>query len=256
MEKKKVFFISDLHLGADYMDGTHNAERRVIEWIDSVRDEMAELYLMGDILDYWYEYRYVVPRGYVRFFGKLAELSDNGVKVHWFIGNHDIWIFDYLPYELGIEVIDGSLIREIMGRRFFLAHGDGVGRHSRTFRFLRALFRNRLCQRLYAAIHPRWTVPFAHGWSSHSRRSHKDEPTIEAPDCNGMRRFVDEYSAKHPYIDYYVFGHFHIVKNITLANKAHLIILGDWISKFSYASFDGYNLEIKYFKRQSKMLND
>lgn len=249
MEKKNVFFISDLHLGAGNMADTHRAERRVIEWIDSVRDEMAELYLMGDILDYWYEYRYVVPRGFVRFFGKLAELSDSGVKVHWFIGNHDIWIFDYLPRELGIEVVDGTLVRDIMGRRFFLAHGDGVGRQSRMLHFLRALFRNRLCQRLYSAIHPRWTVPFAHGWSSHSRHSHKGEPTKEHPDCIGTMRYIEEYSISHPEIDFYIFGHFHIVEDIRLqSGNARMVILGDWTSKFSYASFDGTDLEIGYFK--------
>ena len=125
--QKKAYFISDLHLGASYIADTHKAERRVIEWLESVRGDMGELYLLGDILDYWYEYRYVVPRGYVRFFGKLAELSDAGVKIRWFIGNHDIWIFDYLPCELGIEVIDGSATCEILGQKFFLAHGYASG---------------------------------------------------------------------------------------------------------------------------------
>ena len=245
---KKVYFISDLHLGASYIPDTHAAERHLISWIDSVRDEMAELYLMGDILDYWYEYRYVVPRGVVRFFGKLAELSDAGVKVHWFIGNHDIWIFDYLPGEIGVEVVDGSVVRDIMGKRFFLAHGDGVGRHSRTFMFLRALFRNRACQRLYAAVHPRWTVPFANGWSNFSRKSHKKVPSVDDNACSSTRRYVEQYCLEHPDIDYYVFGHFHVVEDIILPNKSHMVILGDWIRHFSYASFDGEKLEIGYFK--------
>lgn len=245
---KKAYFISDLHLGANYTADTHAAERRIIRWIDSVRDDMVELYLMGDILDYWYEYRYVVPRGFVRFFGKLAELSDNGVQIYWFIGNHDIWIFDYLPQELGINVIDGSIVRDVIGKRFYLAHGDGVGKHSCAFRFLRTLFRNRVCQRLYAAIHPRWTVPFAHGWSSHSRLSHSGETTMDAPGCNGMRKYVEQYAAMHPDIDYYVFGHFHIVEDARLPqSNSRLVILGDWINKFSYASFDGNKLEISYF---------
>lgn len=251
--QKKAYFISDLHLGASYIADTHKAERRVIEWLESVRGDMGELYLLGDILDYWYEYRYVVPRGYVRFFGKLAELSDAGVKIRWFIGNHDIWIFDYLPRELGIEVIDGSATCEILGQIFFLAHGDGVGKHSRTFRFLRALFRNKLCQRLYAAVHPRWTIPFAHGWSSHSRQSHKCKTTTESPDCSGMIKYVEEYSVTHPEVSYFVFGHFHIVENRQLrSGNAHLIILGDWIDKFSYATFDGNTLEIKYFNPENQ----
>ena len=242
----EAFFLSDLHLGARYSDDIHDAERRVTRWLDSVRHEMAELYLMGDILDYWYEYRYVVPRGYVRFFGKLAELSDSGVKIHWFIGNHDIWIFDYLPHELGIEVIDGSAIRDIMGSRFFLAHGDGVGRHSLSFRFLRALFRNRLCQHLYAAIHPRWTVPFANGWSSLSRQSHKEVPSVDDQACRATRRYVEKYSTTHPDINYYVFGHFHVAEDIAMPNNARMVVLGDWIKLFTYASFDGTTLELRH----------
>ena len=246
---KKAYFISDLHLGASYMD-THQAERRITQWLDSVKGDMAELYLMGDILDYWYEYRYVVPRGYVRFFGKLAELSDAGVKIYWFIGNHDIWIFDYLPAELGITVIDGNATLDIMGSRFFLGHGDGVGYHPRTFRFLRALFRNRLCQRLYSAIHPRWSVPFAHNWSNHSRQSHNKENAIAPPDYSGIQRYIEEFSSSHPDIHYYVFGHFHTVKNITMPNGSRMVILGDWINKFSYASFDGNSLKIGYHTEQ------
>ena len=126
MALKKVYFLSDLHLGASYFADPRAKERAVVQWLDSIKNTAAEIYLLGDILDYWYEYRTVVPRGYVRFLGKLAELSDAGVKLHWFIGNHDIWIFDYLPSEIGVEVIDGSVEREIMGKRFFLAHGDGV----------------------------------------------------------------------------------------------------------------------------------
>ena len=142
MALKKVYFLSDLHLGASYFADPRAKERAVVQWLDSIKNTAAEIYLLGDILDYWYEYRTVVPRGYVRFLGKLAELSDAGVKLHWFIGNHDIWIFDYLPSEIGVEVIDGSVEREIMGKRFFLAHGDGVGRHEWSFALIRGIFRN------------------------------------------------------------------------------------------------------------------
>ena len=125
---KKAFFISDLHLGARYSDDIHDAERRVTRWLDSVRHEMAELYLMGDILDYWYEYRYVVPRGYVRFFGKLAELSDSGVKIHWFIGNHDIWIFDYIPHELGTPTMDSAVCQRLVKPEPAVTQGSSIGR--------------------------------------------------------------------------------------------------------------------------------
>ena len=160
----KTYFISDLHLGASYFKDPLENERKVVRFLDSIKSDARCIYLLGDILDYWYEYKTVVPRGFTRFFGKIAELSDAGIEIHWFIGNHDIWIFDYLPHELGVQVHDGTMLTEIDGKRFFLSHGDNVGKLERSFRFLRALFRNRFCQKLYAAIHPRWTVGFVHNW--------------------------------------------------------------------------------------------
>lgn len=161
----KAYFLSDLHLGAPYFTDSKEAEKRVVSFLDEIKDDAEVIYLLGDILDYWYEYRYVVPRGFVRFFGKLAELADKGIRIVWFIGNHDIWIFDYLPSELGIEVVDGSLVEEIDGKIFFMTHGDGIGRLKPSFRFLRGLFRNKACQKAFSAIHPRWTVPFAYSLS-------------------------------------------------------------------------------------------
>ena len=185
----------------------------------------------------------MVPRGYVRFLGKLAELSDAGVKLHWFIGNHDIWIFDYLPSELGVEVIDGSVERVIMGKRFFLAHGDGVGRHEWSFALIRSLFRNRFCQWLYGAIHPRWTIPFAHGWSSHSRKSDGMKPSEKAIEC--VEKFTAEYASTHSEIDYFVYGHLHILKNEPVGAKSRMVVLGDWITLNSWAEFDGDSLVLK-----------
>ena len=123
-----AYFLSDLHLGAPYFADSREAEKRVVDFLDSIKEEGDALFLLGDILDYWYEYRYVVPRGFVRFFGKLAELADRGVRIVWFIGNHDIWIFDYLPTELGIEVVDGYAVEELDGHKFLMTHGDGIGR--------------------------------------------------------------------------------------------------------------------------------
>ncbi|MDE7343684.1 MAG: UDP-2,3-diacylglucosamine diphosphatase, partial [Muribaculaceae bacterium] len=175
-----------MHLGAAYLEDSRSAEMRVVRFLDSIKEDAAEIYLLGDVLDYWYEYRYVVPKGYVRFFGKLAELTDSGIRVTWIIGNHDIWIFDYLPRELGVEVVDGVLDREVLGARMVMAHGDGVWQASRKFRFLRGLFRNKVCQHLFSAIHPRWTVPFAYAWSRHSR--HSGTPELERREADRQRR--------------------------------------------------------------------
>lgn len=246
---KKYYFLSDLHLGARYLDSRMEAERRVVDFLDHISKDAAAIYLLGDILDYWYEYKYVVPRGFVRFFGKLAELSDAGVKIKWLIGNHDIWIFDYLPTELGIEVIDGYTIEEIGNRKFYLAHGDAAGDLKRSFRLLRRIFRNRVCQRLYAAIHPRWTIPFALGWSRSSRCGGEDlsalseerKKTMIAP----LIKEAENMLQKEPDIDWFIFGHLHIMEQLSIGKSAELIVLGEWIHTCSYAVFDGESVRLE-----------
>lgn len=238
---KKVYFISDLHLGAIYLESPLEYERRVVSWLRSIEHDVSHLYMLGDVLDYWYEYRNVVPRGFVRFFGQLAAMADAGVKITWFIGNHDIWIFDYLPRELGIEVFDGERVEMILGKRFFLAHGDALGHLPGGFRFMRWLFRNKLCQRLFSAVHPRWTIPFAHRWSSHSRNFTAEKPQFAGPDREPFVDFAERYQSAHSddRIDYFVLGHRHILLDYPLKAGGNLIVLGDWIHHFSYGCWDG-----------------
>jgi UDP-2,3-diacylglucosamine hydrolase len=239
-QRTHTYFLSDLHLGANYIADRRQQERLVSAWLRSIAPTARRIYLLGDILDYWYEYRYVVPRGFTRFLGTLAEIADSGVEITWFIGNHDIWIFDYLPSEIGMRVIDGTLIEEIDGKRFFMSHGDGIGKLPLGFRLIRNLFRNKLCQTLFAAIHPRWTVGFAHRWSSHSRK----HPNI-AENSEQLVEFARKYVVVHPdEIDYFVFGHQHIVLQQKVGGGAEIVILGDWISHFSYGLFDGHRFGI------------
>jgi UDP-2,3-diacylglucosamine hydrolase len=248
MERTKTYFLSDLHLGANYLTPEREYEKRVCDFLYSIKDEAREIYLLGDILDYWYEYRYVVPRGYVRFFGALATLADAGVKIYWFIGNHDIWLFDYLRDEIGTTVIDGYITKKIGETTFFLSHGDGLGKLPLGFRFIRSMFRNRICQKLYAAIHPRWTIPFAHAWSSSNREAHAPE-AFKGED-EPMVKFAREYLADvNANIDYFIFGHLHNLVNYKLSKKSSLIILGEWISLYSYAVFDGKKLILEQFSR-------
>lgn len=249
-EKRSLtYFISDLHLGASGTD-IHAAERKICKFLRQIEPTAKRLYLMGDILDYWFEYRYVVPRGFTRFFGTLAELSDTGVEIIWYIGNHDIWIFDYLPEELGITVVDGVKIEKIDGKIFFLTHGDAVGQRKRSFRFIRSLFRNKICQKMYSSIHPRWTVPFALSWS-HSSREHPDPGynTFDA-DTDPLVAFAREYSVLHPEIDYFVFGHRHVDADISISNRTKVIILGDWITRDTYGVFDGETVKLLRYDGQ------
>lgn len=251
---RPVYFISDMHLGASYLPDARAHERRVTAFLHSLRGHAGALYLVGDVLDYWFEYRTVVPRGYVRFFGELAALADSGVSITWLTGNHDIWLFDYLRDEIGIEVVDGAITREINGKHFFIAHGDGLGRTSASFRFIRSLFRNRLCQKLYSAIHPRWTIPFAHRWSAGSRGYTPGQSAAwDGPMRNNVEAWAKTYAAEHPDTDYIVLGHHHVaVDEAVPGSRCRLIILGDWITHDTYACFDGTSLKLEKFETDSE----
>lgn len=253
MSKTATYFISDMHLGARYITNGKDIEIKLCSWLDSIKSDAKALYMLGDVLDYWYEYKHVVPKGFIRFFGKLAELADNGVKIYWFIGNHDIWLNDYFRKEIGIEIIDGEKIVEIDGKRFLLSHGDGIGYQSFGFRIIRSIFRNRICQCLYSAIHPRWTIPFAYSWSNHSRKTGTKSDEYDTATQNALlsyRRFANEYNDLHPdaKIDYFVFGHLHTLLDEELKNGARLIVLGDWIKLFSFAKYSYGNLTIDTVK--------
>lgn len=244
---KKAVFLADLHLGATYDQANREVEKSAVRFLDSIKEDVSELYLLGDILDYWFEYRHVVPRGYVRFFGKLAELADAGVRITWFIGNHDIWIFDYLPSELGIEVVDGSLHRSILGSEFCLQHGDAIVGDP-MFRFLRSLFRNRVCQRLYANIHPRWTVGFAYACSRRSRmkKSGLDDESFHLID--GMRKWCADAIKEGDPTKYFVFGHLHAAYDESLPDNRHLIVLPAWNVTKKFGVFDGNVFKICKFE--------
>ena len=254
--RKKIYFASDAHLGARFHKDPLAVEKRLVRWLDSIKDEAMAIYFLGDMFDYWYEYKYVVPKGFVRFLGKLAELSDNGVEIHIFIGNHDIWMFDYLPKEIGAVIHRDVLTVDLLGKRFFLGHGDEVDSRSKAFRFLRTLFRNKFCQWLYAGIHPRWTFGFALGWSLSSRKSGlKKHKTREAAEYQGenheyMALFAKEYLKTHPDINFFIFGHRHIMLDLMLSRTARLLIAGDWMQYFSYIVWDGETLYMEQFETE------
>ena len=250
-KRKKIYFASDAHLGARFHRDPLVVERKLVRWLDSVKDEALAIWFLGDMFDYWYEYKYVVPKGHVRFLGKLAELSDAGVEIHFFIGNHDIWMFDYLPHEIGATIHRDVETVDLVGKRFFLGHGDEVDYRSKAFRFLRKLFRNRFCQWLYAGIHPRWTFGFALGWSLSSRKSglaKEEENKYQGEAGEYLVAFAKEYLKTHPDINYFIFGHRHIMLDLMLSRDSRILIAGDWMRHFSYISWDGESLYMDQFE--------
>ena len=251
MERKKTYFISDLHLGAKYMADQLDREKRVCRFLDAIKDDAAELYLLGDILDYWYEYKYVVPRGYIRFLGKLAELADSGIKITWVTGNHDVWLFDYLRDQIGLTVLYGNTEVETQGKRILIAHGDDVGVQPAMYRFTRWCFYNKVCQWLYASIHPRWTYPIATGWSNENR-SRRDPEQLKAISERAASRLIDfsrEYHASHPDVEAFVYGHIHLARVERQQGMPPVIFLGEWISLNTYVVLDeSGQFELKSFE--------
>lgn len=247
-EKGKIYFISDVHLGAPALSNNRERELLFAKWLDSIRDDVAELYLMGDIFDFWFEYRKVVPRGFTRILGRLADLTDNGVPVHFFTGNHDVWVFDYLPQEIGLIVHRDEWITEIRGKKFFLAHGDGLNPEDKGYLFLKKIFTSRTLQWWFSRIHPNFAFYLAHNWSKSSRLSklNRQEEFKVKNEC--MYKFAENYLQKE-WIDYFIFGHRHRMADVEVINGSRFILLGDWITNFSYGIFDGNRFILNKFER-------
>ena len=247
---KNVYFLSDAHLGSLALDHRRTQERRLVRFLDSIKEKAAAVYLLGDMFDFWDEYKYVVPKGYTRFLGKLSELTDRGVEVHFFTGHHDLWTYGYLEQECGVTVHRKPETTEIYGKVFFLAHGDGLGDPDKRFKFLRRLFHNRTCQRLLNAIHPRWGMALGLNWAKHSRlkRANGKEPPYMGEDREFLVLFTKEYMKTHQNVDYFIYGHRHIELDIMLERKVRVMILGDWIWQFTYVVFDGEHMFMEQYE--------
>ncbi len=245
-ENKKAYFISDLHLGMYPYEVSAKRERIVNEWIDEVKADLGVLFLVGDIFDFWYEYRKVAPRGFVRFLAKIAELTDSGIPVYFFTGNHDVWVFDYLSKEIGVKVYRNPIEIAINNKQFFIGHGDGVGPGDTCYKILRKIFHNKALQYIFSRIHPNFAFYLAHSWSKHSRYSKGMFEPFLGKDKEYNILFANEYlTTRH--IDIFVFGHRHITMDITVGKASKLYNLGEWIVGNTYGKFDGINFEIKSF---------
>lgn len=245
---KNIYFASDVHLGMYPRDESRKREKLFVSWLTSVEDDMSELWLLGDIFDYWFEYKKVIPKGFTRFLGKLAELSDRGIKIHMFSGNHDVWLFDYFPEELGVEIHHKPVIKEFGALTFFMAHGDGLTKHDTGYYILKSIFRSKFLQWCYARIHPNGSTAFAQWWSRKSRYGKDPIQTFKGETKEEQLIFASEYLKSSPEIDIFMFGHRHIPYEVKLGDKARGICLGDWISNFTYAVFDGKDIKLEKFK--------
>lgn len=247
---KKIYFASDFHLGSHPVSDTQAREKRIVAWLDHIAGDAKELYLMGDIFDFWFEYATVVPRGYIRFLGKLAELADAGIQITIFKGNHDMWMFGYLEQELNARIVSDELVLERNGKVFYLHHGDGLGPGDHTYKWLKKIFRSLLCQWLFARLHPNLGIGIARRWSRKSRISSGVMEDFRGAEKEWLVAYSNQLLEKQA-IDYFVFGHRHLPLDLSLNRGARYINLGEWIRYNTYAVFDGTDLRLETWGAKS-----
>jgi UDP-2,3-diacylglucosamine hydrolase len=245
-ETKKIYFASDFHLGISFDKGDKSREKKIISWMDSIKSDCSELYLVGDLFDVWFEYKRVVPKGYVRFLAKIAEFTDSGIPVHVFSGNHDMWMFGYLEQECGVKLYHQPVERTINGKRFYIGHGDGLGPGDNGYKFIKKIFRNSFCQWLYARFHPNFGLGLATYFSNKGYKKKHSENKYFGDDKEFLFQFCTDY-LKTKQVDYFIFGHRHLPLEKEVADAVY-VNLGDWLRYNTYAVFDGNALELKEFK--------
>ena len=279
---KNIYFISDAHLGSRAIEHRRTQERRLVNFLDKIKEKAEAIYMLGDMFDFWFEYKNVVPKGYTRFLGKVSELTDLGVEVHFFTGNHDQWVGDYLEKECGVILHRQPCALDIRGKVFYLAHGDGLGMSNKDWktRLLFGCFRNKTLRKMACWLHPDPFVNFGLNWAKHSRMKRssgellpdedgrvltKDgfkndtklvgyesapdngEPPYKGEDKEELVTYSKEYLKTHPDINYFIFGHRHIELDLMLSHEARIIILGEWITLFTYVVWDGEHLFMDNF---------
>lgn len=243
---KNIYFASDFHLGAPTYADSRKREERIVSWLDFIEPNCSELFLMGDVFDFWFEYGKVIPKGFIRLQGKLAQMADAGIKIYFFKGNHDMWVDDYFTKEIGIEIISDELIIERGGKKFYLHHGDGLGPGDHKYKFLRKIFRNKFCQWLFSVLPPRIGIFVASGWSNKSRKIGAKKVVFIGDDNEWLAIYAKEQLHKE-HFDYFIFGHRHLPLDIKLSENSRYVNIGEWINYNSYGVFDGQELKLAYY---------
>lgn len=268
---QKIYFLSDFHLGVPDHGSSMAREKRIVRFLEEAAKDATEIHILGDLFDMWFEYKQVVPRGFTRLLGKLSELHDRGIPVHVHIGNHDMWAFDYLPKETGVTLHQEPIVREWDGKRLYIGHGDGLGPGDHGYKFIRKVFRNPLMQWCFARLHPNFGLGIAHFWSGRSRKkNYENDRMWLGADKEWLVQYCNGLLEKEHY-DYFIFGHRHLPVDIELSDAgsagrdpggvagmvpsgspagdpegtvSRYINLGDWITHFTYAVFDGGGMRL------------
>ena len=246
MTKNKIYFASDFHLGAPNLTESHARERLIIKWLEKIKVDAKSIYLLGDIFDFWFEYKKVVPKGFVRILGKLAELSDSGINIHLFTGNHDLWMREYLTKEVGVKIHSNSSIISEQNKKLFIGHGDGLGDGDYFYKFLKRIFTSKICSWAFARLHPNFAFSIAHRWSKSSRKSGGANYISNEKEL--LLGYCQDQQELNP-VDYYIFGHRHLPLALKVDEKAKYINLGDWLYHYTYAVFEDGEVELKTYEK-------
>lgn len=244
---KKVYFSSDNHLGAPTTEQSLPREKKFVAWLDDIKHDAAAIFLLGDLFDFWFEYRTVVPKGFTRTFGKLAEISDSGIPITYFVGNHDLWMHGYFEEELNIPVFHEPQQYEINGISFFIGHGDGLGPHDKGYKRMKKLFINPVAKWFFRWIHPDIGVRLAQYFSVKNKLISGDD---DAKFLGEDKEWLVQYAQRKletQHFDYFVFGHRHLPLEIDLTRKSKYVNLGDWIQYYTYGIFDGEKLVLEEY---------
>lgn len=257
-ERNTVYFTGDAHLGSLYHSNPSRVEKKLVEWLRSIESSALAIYFMGDMFDYWFEYKYVIPKGYVRFLGQLARMADLGIELHMLAGNHDVWMRDYLTQEIGVQIHHTPIIVSLLGRTFRLSHGDREYRlQTMTQRVTYHIFRNRFLQMLYRGLHPGLTMGFALWLSHRNRKKHihydqqehytNQEKRLIEPHKEWLYGVTKQLSQQYPEVETFIYGHRHLMIREPLPGGKEFLITGDWIRHNSYASWNGNTLTLSSF---------
>ena len=244
---KKIYFLSDFHLGTPNPESSLQREKRIVRFLSEIHHQAYAVFIVGDMFDFWYEYRTVVPKGAVRLLGKIAELADSGVRIYFFVGNHDMWMRNYFQKELNVPVYFEPREFEFNGKKFWVGHGDGLGPGDHGYKALKKVFRNPVCQWLFGILPPFFGVGLANYFSNKSREATgTSEEKFLGEDKEWLLIYSKEMLAKK-HFDFFVFGHRHLPIDFRLSGESRYINLGEWINFCTYAEFDGEQLQVKSY---------
>ena len=244
-KRQNIYFASDFHLGAPNYESSRKREDKIVEWMSAIKEDCKELFLVGDLFDFWFEYKKAIPKGFIRLQAKIADFTDSGIPVTIFTGNHDMWMFDYLPKELGVELYRKPIRKTFNGKEFLIGHGDGLGPGDHGYKFIKKVFANRLSQWLFARLHPNFGIGLADFWSGKSRNANRGEDEKFLGEENEWLAIYCKEYLKKEHIDYFVFGHRHLPLDLKVGENSQYINLGEWMNYQTYAVFDGSKLELK-----------